>query len=116
MGITSAQGVATTLAWAMAARIPLLRSFIVKALEDKSISELSMEDKLDSLVFIPLRKLKEEREKALDVVREEIREKAKMEVPGFKSLHEAVRARSDIGTLKKDYLDNHIYTMPRFIV
>ena len=105
MGITSAQGVATTLAWAMAARIPLLRSFIVKALEDKSISELSMEDKLDSLVFTPLRKLKEEREKALGVVREEIREKAKMEIPGFESLHETIRARSVMETLKKDYLD-----------
>ena len=105
MGITSAQGVATTLARAMAARIPLLRSFIVKALEDKSISELSMEDKLESLVFTPLRKLKEEREKALSVVREEIREKANMEVPGFESLHEAIRANSDMETLRKHYLD-----------
>jgi len=105
MGITSAQGVATTLARAMAARIPLLRSFIVRALHNESISELSMEEKLESLVFRPLWKLKEEREKRLSVVRKEIREKSNIGIPEFESLHDAIRVRLDVETLKKDYLD-----------
>jgi hypothetical protein len=65
----------------MAVQIPLLRSFIVKSLEDKNISACSTEEKLELLVFTPLSKLKEEREKVLSVVREEIREKANMEAP-----------------------------------
>jgi hypothetical protein len=89
----------------MAEEIPLLRAFIVKSLQDKNISGRLMEEKLKLLVFTPLTKLKEEREKALSVVREEIREKVKREVPGFESLHETIKARPDMETLKKTYLD-----------
>jgi hypothetical protein len=105
MGITSGEDAVSTLARAMAERIPLLRSFIIKAFEGHKMSESSMDQKLELLVFSPLKYLKEEREKALSEVRTEMEEKAGMEAPGLDSVYECIRPRLEIDNLKNAYME-----------
>jgi hypothetical protein len=105
MSITSGEDAVSILARAMAERIPLLRSLIIKAFEGHKMSESSMDEKLELLVFSPLKHLKEEREKALSEVRTEMEEKSGMEVPGLGSVHECIRPRLEIDNLKKAYME-----------
>jgi len=103
-GIASGYHFANTLARSMATQIPSLRQFVVNAVRDKNTWEWSMEEQLESLVLMPLSKLKEEREKWLSVVREEIRKKANMEAPQFEDMHDTIIEKSVTKNLQ-DYMD-----------
>lgn len=104
--ITSGHGIPGTLAKAMANRIPLLRSYILAAIEDHStMSEGSIEQKLGWLVFTPLKKLRDSRQGTLDLVRKEMQQKTDMKAPNLKTFHESIRVDENIKSFKKTYLE-----------
>jgi len=105
MAITSGEDVASTLAADMVEHVPLLRSVIVKVLDEYPHSSSEMIGrKLEILVITPLKRWKEDRVKALRSVRMEILEKKHMENPGWNRETEQMLSRSNIEETKRAYL------------
>ena len=97
--------VASTLAIDMATHVPLLRSIIVKVLDENSnISSEMIGQKLEILVMTPLKKWKEDRLRALRSVRTEISEKKHMEDPGWHKEAEQIPSRRNVAGTKDTYL------------
>jgi hypothetical protein len=105
MGITLGKDVASTLAVDMAAHVPMLRSIIVKILDEHTnISSEMIGPKLEILVMKPLKKWKEERNKALRSVRLEISERKHMQDPGWSREAEGISSRRNAEGVKTPYL------------
>jgi hypothetical protein len=105
MVITSGEDLASTVAADMAVHVPLLRSVIVKALDDNPhIPSEMIGRKLEILVMTPLKKWKEDRDKALRAVQTEILERKHMEDPGWNKEAEQISSRRNVAGAKDAYL------------
>jgi hypothetical protein len=105
MAITSGEDLASTLTVDMAAHIPPLRSIIVKVLDEHAnISSEMIGRKLEILVMTPLKKWKEDRDKALQSVRTEILERKHTEDPGWNREAEQISSRRNSEGAKSAYL------------
>jgi hypothetical protein len=105
MAITSGEDIASTLAVDMAAHVPMLRSIVVKVLDEHpNISSEMIGRKLEILVMTPLKKWKEDRVKALGSVRMELSEKMHIEDPGWNRETEQILSRRNTEGAKGTYL------------